>query len=101
MEKEMQIALIYVKIFMTLHNKRNVLIKTKPKFCFLPIRLAKIPKRNYMLMRLKENWHWQTLLLGIQNGKSPWRRIWQYPTFILQPSNLISRYLSQNALANM
>lgn len=44
MEKEMQIALIYVKIFMTLHNKRNVLIKTKPKFCFLTNQIGKNPK---------------------------------------------------------
>lgn len=65
-----------MKIFTTLHNKRHVLIKAKPKYCFLT-RLAKIPKCNYMLMKLKENWLWQALLLGIQNGKSPWRRIGQ------------------------
>ena len=42
-EKEMQIALIYMKIFTTFH-KRNVLITAKLRYCFSPIRLTKIPK---------------------------------------------------------
>lgn len=43
----MQIALTYIKKKKTLLNV-SVLIKAKVKYCFSPIRLAKIPKLDCM-----------------------------------------------------